>query len=227
MGVTTTYIIIPAFNEAEVIQQTIQSLTGKGYEIVVVDDGSADNTENRLKDCQIHYLKHRINLGQGAALQTGIEYARAHGASLIASFDADGQHDPADIESMIRKLEKDNLDIVFGSRFMHGSASNITGSRKLLLTAGRWINYFFSGILLSDSHNGIRVFNREAAGKLSLKENHMAHASEFLLVVKKEGLKFGESPVHINYTEYSKKKGQSLFNSIRIFLDLVLNKLFN
>lgn len=227
MGMSSTYIIIPAFNETAVIGNTINSLHGNGYEIVVVDDGSSDDTGKRLQKSNIHYLRHRINLGQGAALQTGIEYALTRGAELFVSFDADGQHEPKDIENMIGKLRQEGLDIIFGSRFMRGVASNISGSRKILLRAGRWVNYLFSGILLSDSHNGLRVFNRVTAERTVLKENRMAHASEFLLLVRKNHLKYGEYPVHISYTDYSRKKGQSLLNSMRIFLDLVLNKLFD
>jgi glycosyltransferase involved in cell wall biosynthesis len=221
------YIIVPAYNEAEVIRETILLLLEKKYDIVIVDDASVDDTYRKIADLPVYYLRHRINLGQGAALQTGIDFAGKKGATVFVSFDADGQHDAADIEGMIRKLKEQELDIIFGSRFLPGASGNITGIRKMTLKAGRWMNYLFTGILLTDAHNGLRVFNRKAAEAIRLKENRMAHASEFLLQVKKNRLGFAEYPVHIRYSAYSRKKGQSLLNSIRIFFELLLNKLFD
>jgi glycosyltransferase involved in cell wall biosynthesis len=223
----SVYIIVPAYNEAEVIRETILSLLGKKYNIVIVDDASSDDTYGKIKDLPVYYLRHRINLGQGAALQTGIDFAEKKGAIFFVSFDADGQHDANDIEGMIRQLKEQEKDIIFGSRFLTGASSNITGIRKIILKAGRWMNYLFTGILLTDAHNGLRVFNRKAAKIIRLRENRMAHASEFLLQAKKNLLRFAEHPVHIRYSEYSRKKGQSLLNSIRIFLELLLNKIFD
>jgi polyprenyl-phospho-N-acetylgalactosaminyl synthase len=223
----STYIIIPAFNEATVIRETVEPLTQQGYRVIVVDDASHDNIQARLQGLPVIYARHEINLGQGAAIQTGIDIAREKKANLFVTFDADGQHDPADLKGMIDKLQSGGLDIVFGSRFLPGAATNMSGTRRLTLKIGRLVNYVFSGILLSDAHNGLRVFNGKAASAIDLKENRMAHASEFLLQVKKYGLQFGEYPSHIRYTPYSRKKGQSLLNSIKIFFEMILNKIFD
>ena len=223
----SVYIIVPSYNEAEVLSNTIDNLQTTGFEVVVVDDGSTDNTADILTTKDVHYLRHRINLGQGAAIATGIEYARQHNADIFITFDADGQHDVADISKMIGHLQDTQSDVVFGSRFLEGARSNVNLLKRMMLFAGRWINYAFSGILLSDAHNGFRAFNRKAAKHLQLKENRMAHASEFLLLVKRYRLRFTEFPVKVQYTAYSRRKGQSLFNSIRIFFELVLNKLFD
>lgn len=221
------YLIIPCFNEAEVIRSTVEEVLTSGYHVVLVDDCSTDNTKEILNGLPVIYLRHKINLGQGATLQTGIEMARKKGAEIFVSFDADGQHDVKDIEEMCKKLKEDKLDIVLGSRFLPGAISNISGSRKVFLKMASLMNFVFTGIHLSDAHNGIRVFNRNAAEKIRLKENRMAHATEFLIQIKKHKLRFAEHPVHIRYSAYSRKKGQSLLNSIRIFFELVLNKIFD
>ena len=221
------FIIIPCYNEAGIIRETIAAVFEKGYSIVVVDDHSTDNTKELLKEIPLIYIRHRLNLGQGAALQTGINVALRKGAECLITFDADGQHDVNDIDGMIHKLKEDQLDIVLGSRFLPGAGGNISAGRKLLLKAGCYLNYLFTGIMLTDAHNGLRVMNRHAAERIRLKENRMAHATEILKEIKKNDLKFGEFPVHIHYSGYSKKKGQSLLNSVRIFFDLVLNKIFD
>ncbi len=220
------FIVMPCYNEAAIIRQTVNSLLEFGYTVVVADDASSDNVQRELAGLPVFYLKHAVNLGQGAALQTGIDFALKRGANYIVTFDSDGQHDAKDIETMINMLINDEADIVFGSRFLPGGSSDSSGFRKLLLHLARYINYIFTGILLSDAHNGFRAMNRKAARFIRLKENRMTHASEFLLEVKQNRLRFSECPVHIRYTPYSKKKGQSLFNSVRIFFDLVLNKMF-
>lgn len=221
------YIVVPAYNEAEVIRETVLPLLKKKYEVIIVDDASTDDIYDKVKDLPVSYIRHRINLGQGAALQTGIDFARKKGAKFFISFDADGQHDAGDIEGMIRKLNEQGLDIIFGSRFLPGASGKVTPVRKMILKAGRWMNYLFTGILLTDAHNGLRVFNYKTAEAIRLKENRMAHATEFLLQVKERKLKFDEYPVLIRYTKYSRKKGQSLLNSIRIFFELLLNKIFD
>lgn len=221
------FIIIPCYNEAGIILETIAAVNEKGYSIIVVDDHSTDNTGEELKEAPVIYIRHRLNMGQGAALQTGINVALKKGAEYIVTFDADGQHDVNDIEGMIGKLKEEQLDIVLGSRFLPGAGGNISTGRKMFLKIACYLNYLFTGILLTDAHNGLRAMNRHTAEHIRLKENRMAHATEILTEIKRCDLKFGEFPVHIHYTGYSKKKGQSLLNSVRIFFDLVLNKIFD
>ena len=118
------------------------------------------------------------------------------------------------------------LDIILGSRFAPSASANLTSVRRLVLQAARFVNYVFTGVLLTDAHNGLRVMTRSAAEKIRLKENGMSHATEFLSIIKQFQLNYAELPVHIHYTEYSKRKGQTLWNSFRIFFDLLLNKVF-
>lgn len=220
------YIIVPVFNEAEVIATTVSDLLMKGFTIVVVDDASSDNTAEIIKSLPVYYLKHNINLGQGAALQTGITFAQDKGADIFVTFDADGQHRSADIKPMIDKLVTEELDIIFGSRFLGKNISGGLVSRKLVLHFARYFNFLLTGILLTDAHNGLRVFNRKTATAIRILENRMAHATEFLIIVKKHKLKYGEEAVYINYTPYSRKKGQKNLHGFKIIQDILLYKFF-
>lgn len=223
----TVYIVVPAFNEQDVIREVLNNLLQYPYKIVVVDDGSTPSLKEPLSDINgIAYIRHKVNLGQGAALQTGIDYALLHNAGYIVTFDADGQHSPADIEKLLAPLQNKEAAVALGSRFLEKNMHNAPASRTWILKAGRWVNYFFTGIYLSDAHNGLRAMTREAAAKIRLKENRMAHATEFLFSIRKHKLAYKEVPAAVLYTDYSKAKGQSVFNSIRIFFDLVLHKLF-
>ncbi|MEJ8841864.1 glycosyltransferase family 2 protein [Lacibacter sp. H375] len=218
------FIIIPSFNEEIVLRSTVEPLLHKGYEIVVVDDGSINDQTKPLTDVPITVIRHQQNLGQGAALETGTQYALAKGATFIVHFDADGQHDYSAIDRLLAPLQNNEADVVFGSRFL-SDQSSLPFSRSLLLHTARYVNFLFTGLLLSDAHNGFRAFNRNAAELIRIKENRMAHASEILILVKKYKLRLKEVAVEVRYTEYSKAKGQSGWNSIRILFDLILHKL--
>ncbi len=213
------------FNEQQTIRDVLQSVC-KNYKVVVVDDGSTDLSGKIVKEFPVFYLRHQVNLGQGAALQTGITFSLLQGAEYIVTFDADGQHSASDIDGLLTTLRKDAADIVFGSRFLPGSYSNISAGRKIAVQIARWLNFLFTGLLLSDAHNGLRAMNRKAAASIHLKEGGMAHASEILFQVKKNRLRFSEQAVAILYTDYSKSKGQQTSNGLRIFYNLILNKLF-
>ena len=220
------FIIVPGFNEGLVIRQTIETLLEKKYSVVVVDDASADNTRKVLLGLPVYYIRHLSNLGQGAAIRTGMELALKKKAAYIVTFDADGQHDVNDIEKMIGLLQQGTVDIVFGSRFLQGAATNIHSSRKIVLKTARLINYLASGILLTDANNGLRAMTREAALKMQITENRSSHNAQVQNLVKENQLKYVECPVNIFYSDYSKKKGLRNINSIRILYDLILYKIF-
>lgn len=220
------FVIIPAYNETASINTVLEGLIPYGYSIVVVDDGSAESLLPVIREKKVHFLRHKVNLGQGAALQTGIDYALGKNAEYVVTFDADGQHDAADVQLFIDRLEVCKKDIVMGSRFLSGSVHNMTVKRKFLLQVARFINFMFTGLLLSDAHNGLRVMTGLAAARIQIKENRMAHASEFLSQIRKNKLLFTEAPSRIQYTDYSRAKGQTLWSSFRIFFDLLLNKIF-
>lgn len=219
------FVIIPAYNEHEVIQQVLQELLPFQYSIVVVDDGSSADLQELLAGLPVFVLRHRVNLGQGAALQTGIEFALSKKAAYIVSFDADGQHRPEEIEQLLAPIRAGGTDITMGSRFLSKS-SNIPRGRRILLKTARFINYLFTGLLLTDAHNGLRAMNSSAASKIRIRQAGMAHATEIIAEIRKKHLRYQEIPVTIHYTDYSRKKGQTVWGSFRIFFDILLNKIF-
>lgn len=225
MNKSGIYIIIPVYNEAAVIAQTLHQLVQTEYNIVVVDDGSVDASGNVIKKFPVYYICHPVNLGQGAALQTGMDLARMKGAETVVHFDADGQHRVSDIEQLLSPITNNNCDVVFGSRFLNKTDVSIPFSKKIFLQLARYVNWIFSGIMLTDAHNGLRALNSHALNKIYFSENRMAHASEILLLVKEHKLTYTEVPVTIEYTEYSKRKGQSLWNSVNIIFDLLFKKI--
>lgn len=217
------WIVVPAYNEAKAIRTVVSSLRSQGYPVVVVDDGSADDTAGVARDAGAIVLRHLLNLGQGGALQTGITFCLESGARYICTFDADGQHRAEDIGGMWERLVAGGFDIVLGSRFL-GDARGIPLSRTLLLKAAVLFTRLHSGLKLTDAHNGLRVMTAEAAARLKLKQMGMAHASEIIDQIAKLGLRYCEAPVSVIYTEYSKAKGQSALESIRILMDLIVGR---
>ncbi|HEY0708380.1 MAG TPA: glycosyltransferase family 2 protein [Polyangia bacterium] len=217
-------VVIPAFNESTAIQEVVATVKTAFDWVIVVDDGSADDTAARAQAAGAHVLVHPINLGQGAALQTGLEYALLRGADLIATFDADGQHCVEDIPVMIAALEKSGAEIALGSRFL-GTTESMPASRKLLLKAATLFTRFTTGLRLTDAHNGMRLFTRAGARKIQIRQNRMAHASEILSQIAELEVPFVEVPVTIRYTNYSMAKGQSSFGAINIVLDLIIQRL--
>jgi glycosyltransferase involved in cell wall biosynthesis len=217
---------VPAYNEAAVIRQTLEKVLKNNYSVIVVDDASKDKTRESLIGLPVYYTRHASNLGQGAAIRTGIELALKKKAAYLVTFDADGQHDADDIEKMIDLLQNDNAGIVFGSRFLHGSATNAPIFRMLVLKTARFINYLASGILLTDANNGLRAMTRDAAMKMKITENRSSHNAQVQNFVRRHHLKYTECPVNILYSDYSKKKGVRNISSIRILYDLILFKIF-
>ena len=202
----------------------LESLLPLNYGIIVIDDGSTDNTEEVAGSFPVLLIRHELNLGQGAALETGMEAARNLNADFVIHFDADGQHDPSDIAKLLAPLQKGEADIVFGSRFLEKKPSGLSAAKKIMLRTGRWINYVITGVLLTDAHNGLRALNKKALDSIHFQQPGMAHASEILYVVRRKSLRYLEMPVHISYTDYSKRKGQSLLNSVNILFHLFFKK---
>ncbi len=220
------WVVVPAFNEAEIIASVLPALQNFGYQVVVVDDGSSDETAQRARAAGVHVCQHAVNLGQGAALQTGITYALKNAAAIVVTFDSDGQHDPADIEALVAPIAAGQAQVCLGSRFLPGArAENISTAKLLLLKLATFYTRLTCGANFSDTHNGIRAFSREAARKLQITQNRMAHASEILSYIARAGLKFQEVPVRIRYTEYSQRKGQKISNSLNIIWESIFGGL--
>jgi glycosyltransferase involved in cell wall biosynthesis len=176
-----------------------------------------------LRGLRVDVVSHAVNLGQGAAIQTGITYGVERGAEYFITFDADGQHRVEDALAALREVHAGGCDVACGSRFL-GSAVNIPLSRKLLLKAAILLSNLTSKVKLTDVHNGLRAFNRRAALCLDLAQSGMAHASEINSLFAHHGMVVHEVPVQINYTAYSLAKGQSSMNAINILIDLLVGR---
>jgi len=219
-----TVVVIPAYNEGQSIGKVISELKNLSLDIVVVNDGSSDQTKEIASSSGAIVLNHFINRGQGAALQTGINFALNIGADIIVTFDADGQHLASEIEYITKPLFLGGVDVVLGSRFL-GSKNKIPWLRKKILKLATIFTRIYTGLKVTDAHNGFRAFSRQAANLIKIKQDGMAHASEIIEQIKKHKLKFKEVPVTIRYTDYSLKKGQKLTNSFRIIWDLIIGRI--
>jgi len=217
-------IIIPVYNESEVIHSVIESVSKTFNYIVCVDDGSGDASSEEIEKTDAYLIKHPINMGQGAALQTGIEFARTLPVDYFVTFDADGQHRLQDAVNMVKILKSQKKDIVLGSRFL-GSTIGMKKSKKLMLKLAIIFSNSTSGIKLTDTHNGLRAFNRMVAETIQITVPDMAHASEILEIIKKNNYTYTEVPVTIEYTDYSRAKGQGLVNAVNIGFDTILRKI--
>jgi glycosyltransferase involved in cell wall biosynthesis len=218
------WLVVPAFNEAAVIGRVVADLLWHGYRTVVVDDGSSDDTGRNAGAAGAIVVTHPINLGQGAALQTGIAFALRQGAETIVTFDADGQHRAADVALLVEALATADADFALGSRFLGGAVA-MPVSRRLLLMAATFFTRLTTGMAITDTHNGLRAMTRRGASRIKLRQNRMAHASELLDEIARSRLRYVEVPVTIEYSRYSLAKGQRLADSLRILVDLSAQRL--
>jgi polyprenyl-phospho-N-acetylgalactosaminyl synthase len=221
---TGVWVVVAAYNEARTIGRVVAELASLPYRVVVVDDGSADETAEIAARAGAEVLRHPINLGQGAALQTGIDYALLRGASQVVTFDADGQHRPDDIAVLLAALSAHDADFALGSRF-RGAAVDLPPLRRLMLRAATVFTRLTAGLDVTDAHNGLRAMTRRGAARIRLRQNRMAHASEILHQIAASGLRYVEVPVTIQYSRYSLAKGQRASEFVVILLDLFARRL--
>src|SRR5690242_20728594 len=169
------WVVCPAFNEARTLSGVLSGLRAQGYQVVVVDDGSRDSTRQIAESVATAVVSHPVNLGQGAALATGITFALSRGADYLVTFDSDGQHRVSDIARLIAALKTSGADYALGSRFLTGKQS-MPLLRKMLLRAATIFTALTTGLRLTDTHNGLRAMTRRGAAALELRQNRMAHA---------------------------------------------------
>jgi polyprenyl-phospho-N-acetylgalactosaminyl synthase len=215
------YIVIPAWNEGQAIAGVLTTLQKYDYKVIVVNDGSIDKTASEVaKFPEVILLNHVVNRGMGAGLQTGNEYALQDGAEIIVHFDADGQMQAKDIAAMIEPIVEGRADIVMGSRHM-GKKSNLPWMKRYLIQPpAKLVDFIFTGLSLTDVHNGFRALSREAAAKIVIRQDGMAHATEILQQVNKLNLKYQEVPVEIIYHDF----GQNILGGFKIIRDLIIKR---
>jgi len=211
--------LVPAYNEEKRIREVIEGLKPHVDMIVVLDDCSEDNTEKIARESGAKVIRQYINRGQGAALQTGHEYAEKIGAEYVLHFDGDGQFDPKDIRPALEYIQKEKADILFGSRFLDGRSKVPLLKRYFLLPLSRRVNSVF-GLGLSDVHNGFRILHRNAFSTMHIEQDRMAHATEIEMETKRLHLKYTEFPVKVIYHEY----GQGVRGGLAILKDLFMQR---
>lgn len=215
-----TFIIIPAWNEQKTIGQVIDEVRKYYENIIVVDDGSKDRTAEIAKQHGAFIISHDLNRGQGAALETGNQYARKNNADMVVHFDADGQFLASEIKDFEKEIEDGNVDVVFGSRFL-GKESKIPFSKRyFLLPIARIVNRIFFGIKLTDPQCGFRALNKKALDKIIIENDGMAHCNEIIIKTFQNNLEYKEIPITVLYKEF----GQNLAGGVKLLKDILLNK---
>lgn len=214
------FVIIPAYNEEKRIGQVLESLLDLPYKIVVVDDASMDDTVKVVRQYPVSLIRHRVNRDQGAALQTGNEYALSKGADIIVHFDADGQFLVEEIEDILKPIRDENYDIVFGSRFLQKKSEIPWFKKNIIFPLARLVNRFFLGIKLSDPQSGFRAMSRKTAKQITIEHDGKAHCSEIMAKAFQYKLKIKEVPMTVIYHEF----GQGMGGGFKILHDLFINK---
>ena len=225
MDLDDVCVIVPAYNEHSTVTRTITDLLAAFPRVLCVDDGSTDGTGALASAAGAVVLRHAVNQGQGAALQTGFDYVLRHSdARHVVTFDADGQHLVEDAVRMVQRARETSVDIVLASRFT-GHTESMPRMRHLVLRGGLWFTRVTTKLDVTDTHNGLRVLNRTALNQIRLELPRMAYASEFLGAIVPNGLTYAEEPVTVVYTDYSRAKGQRNSNSVNILFDLAVRRI--
>ncbi len=218
------WIVIPAYNEESRISAVLDQLLHHWPNIVVVDDASTDGTVREVLARPVWLLRHVVNLGQGAALQTGISFALQREAQYIITFDADGQHSPDDLAALLGPLAAGRADFTLGSRFL-GGAEGMPASRRLLLRLAVLFTRIVSEVRLTDVHNGLRAMTRHGAIRLVITMNRMEHASQIIDQIHASGLPYVEVPVVVRYTRETLAKGQRSSAALKMAATLIVEKI--
>lgn len=215
--------VIPAYNEEKNIIEAIKRAKVFVDEVIVVDDCSEDDTYNLAKKTDAKVLKHIINRGQGASLQTGNDCALRNGADIVIHFDADNQFIAEEIPELINPIVNEGYQVVFGSRFM-GKKNNMPKfKKKIIMPLARLINKVFFNIRLTDPQSGFRAMNKEAVKKIKIENDRMAHCSEIIFKSFKYNLKLKEVPTTVVYHDFGQKMG----SGFKILKDIFISKLSN
>ena len=218
----STLIILPAYNESNIISSVISDIKKEGFEnILVVDDCSTDNTFSICESLDIFIVKHPINRGAGAATATGIEYAKRNGFNSVVLMDSDGQHSPKDISRLLHNLDK--FDVVIGSRLI-GDISSMPIQRKIANRVGSLVTLFFFGKYVTDSQSGFKAFNRSAIEKINITFDRYEFCSEIIGEINLHNLSLKEVPIKVLYSDHSMGKGhgQTIGNGFRMIMKFLM-----
>jgi UDP-N-acetylglucosamine---dolichyl-phosphate N-acetylglucosaminyltransferase len=218
-----TIAIIPAYNEEKTIAEVLERTRPFVTEILVVNDGSSDQTAAIAKKAGVIVVSHSINRGLGAAIGTGFAAAQKYGADLALTLDADGQHDPSEIPKFIAAV-KEGAEVVIGSRMIEG-AKGMPWYRKVAQLIGNITTFLLFGAWVTDSQSGFRGFSKKALEKIEIKTNRMEISSELIAEAHRNKLKLVEVPIKAIYTDYSLSKGQGFFVGIKTLIKLILRRL--
>ncbi|MFZ4648144.1 MAG: glycosyltransferase family 2 protein [Patescibacteria group bacterium] len=215
--------VIPAWNEENNIVEVLEKLNSFVDQVVVVDDCSSDKTGEVARKFGAIVLRHQVNRGQGAALQTGNSFALKNGADIIVHFDADNQFSASEIPSVIAPLLSKEADIVFGSRFLGKKANLPFFKKNIIMPIAKLINHHIFKITLSDPQNGFRAMTRESAEKIIIENRGFAHNNEIQIKAFALNLIIAEVPITVTYHRF----GQKFSGGIRILKDLLISKIIN
>ena len=219
------FIVIPAYNEEEHIGDVLTSCQHEGFsDLIVVNDGSADRTGEIAMQQGAIVVEHYINRGVGAATQTGIEAAKLLGADIVITMDADGQHTPKDISTILHPIIDQTADIVIGSRFLEKN-NTIPLLRRFFNFFANIVTMILSGRYLTDSQSGMKGFNAIALKKITISANGYEFSSEIIREATYNKLRLSEVPVSVLYTSYSLSKGQNLATGIVTIFKLIIRSL--
>lgn len=216
-------VVIPAYNEEKTIVEVINKVRPLVDEIVIVDDGSSDQTVQLAEQQGVTVLRHLINRGQGAALQTGNQYALKKGGEIIVHFDADGQFLAEEIKDIVQPLEQGEAEVVFGSRFLEKKSKIPWFKKQIIIPLAHLANKLIIGFSLTDPQSGFRALSRKATEMIQIENDGMAHCSEILYKVFKNNFKIKEVPITVIYHDF----GQRFGGGIKIIKDLFLAKLMD
>ncbi|MCB0520273.1 MAG: glycosyltransferase family 2 protein [Lewinellaceae bacterium] len=221
MNTENLYIIIPAKDEGKRIGGVLRHLQMLNYHnVVVVNDGSNDNTGDVARSYGATVVNHLVNLGAGAATQTGIEYALSQGAEVIVTLDGDHQHLPDDINTLVNTLHEKKVDVVIGSRFLADN-DGIPPSRVFYNKIANVVTYLFTGMLVSDSQSGMKALRAGFAQKAAIRRNGFEFCIEIIRYIKLHNATWCEVPISVVYTKDTMSKGQGLFTGVKMMFRLM------
>ena len=191
---------IPAFNEEKTIGDIVKKSLKYSDKVLVVDDGSDDNTAKIAKESGATVISHKKNEGYGASVITLFDRARQEGVDMMVIIDGDGQHNPDQIPLLLDSLQENNVDVVIGSRFLDKS-SGTPGYRKRgikIITSAANLGADYK---VSDAQSGFRAYSKKAIESIYPTETGMAVSTEILLKISNKGLSIAEVPITVSYGE--------------------------